>query len=372
MIVAAVRSKEVKVMDETQILIIDDEFAVRYLVERHLVRHHFQVLLARDGASGLQLARENIPDIILLDVNLPDVDGYTICEQLRREPLLREIPIVFLSSYGSPERKQRAFDVGATDYIEKPFIPDEFLSRITAVMQKPNTDTLTIDRPGRITVFYGPKGGVGTTTLAVQFSETIVIHAERPVMLLDLALPLGGIAPLLNLYTQNHIVDLLKLSPEQLSIAKIKQFAQQHHNNLYVIPAPGQFLDSTYLPNPDRMCHILETLTQSGYEVVVDAGSRLTPLMVAVLRRADTIFSITSGQTVANKMLNSFIESVDHLRLSINRIMPVVNEINGHNGSIELCRIPVSHIPHLNERSRTRLWLQENGMRKMLAIAVSP
>ena len=71
-------------MDETKILIIDDEFAVRYLVERHLARHHFKVLLARDGASGLRMAFDHIPDIILLDVNLPDTDGYSVCEKLRQ------------------------------------------------------------------------------------------------------------------------------------------------------------------------------------------------------------------------------------------------------------------------------------------------
>ena len=96
-------------MAETKILIVDDEFAVRYLVERHLAKHDFEVLLARDGNSGMVLAREHTPDIILLDVNLPDTDGYAVCEQLRLEPTLHQTPIVFLSSYGSPERKTARF-----------------------------------------------------------------------------------------------------------------------------------------------------------------------------------------------------------------------------------------------------------------------
>lgn len=356
-------------MDDTKILIIDDEFAVRYLVERHLARHHFEVLLARDGASGLQMAKECIPDIILLDVNLPDTDGYTICEKLRQEPLLQKTPVVFLSSYGSPERKARAFDVGATDYIEKPFVPDEFLSRITAVLQEPQIEEPDMVENGRVSIFYGPKGGVGTTTLAVQFSEAIVIHSERPVMLIDMALPLGGIAPLLNLYTYNNIVGLLKKPPEEITIAHLKQFAQQQHNNLYVLPAPGKFLDNDLSTKPDALCHLLDVVTQAGFEVVIDTGSHLTPLTMGVLRRAETVFVITTGQPVANKMLNGFIESAEKLRLSVNRIMPIVNQIHGHNDRIELFRMPVAQIPRVNEKSRTRLWMQENGIRKMLAIA---
>ena len=150
---------------------------------------------------------------------------------------------------------------------------------------------------GRITVFYGPKGGVGTTTLAVQFSEAIVIHAERPVMLIDLALPLGGIAPLLNLFTYNNIIGLLEKSSDQLTIQFLKEFAQQHHNNLFVLPAPGKFLDTSQAANSGNLCPTLEVMTQAGFEVVIDAGSHLSPLAMGVLRRAETIFAITTGQT---------------------------------------------------------------------------
>jgi DNA-binding response OmpR family regulator len=357
-------------MADTKILIVDDEFAVRYLVERHLAKHDFDVLLARDGESGVQLARDHEPDAILLDVNLPDMDGYMVCEQLRMEPTLHQTPILFMSSYCTPERKQRAFDAGATDYIEKPFVPDEFMSRITAVIQESREAVLDLVENGRITVFYGPKGGVGTTTLAVQFSEATVIHAERPVMLIDLALPLGGIAPLLNLFTYNNIVGLLEKPIEQLTIPFLKEFAQQQHNNLYVLPAPGTFLDTRQAARSENLCPLLEILTQAGIEVIIDAGSHLTPLTMGVLRRAHTIFAITTGHPVANRMLNGFIDSAEQLRLSVNRIMPVINEINGHYDGVELTRMPVSIIPHTNERSRTRLWLQENGIRKMVSIAV--
>ncbi|KAA3657259.1 MAG: hypothetical protein DWQ04_28565, partial [Chloroflexi bacterium] len=137
----------------------------------------------------------------------------------------------------------------------------------------------------------------------------------------------------------------------------------------YVLPAPGKFLDNDLSTKPDALCHLLDVVTQAGFEVVIDTGSHLTPLTMGVLRRAETVFVITTGQPVANKMLNGFIESAEKLRLSVNRIMPIVNQIHGHNDRIELFRMPVAQIPRVNEKSRTRLWMQENGIRKMLAIA---
>lgn len=357
-------------MDAKKILIIDDEFAVRYLVERHLARHHFEVFLARDGESGLKMARQCAPELIVLDINLPDVSGFCLYEQLQQDPMVGDVPIIFLTSMLSAEHKQRAFSLGANDYIEKPFMPDEFLSRITAVLSTSQQSTNTHIKQGHVTVFYGPKGGVGTTTLAVQFSETVVIHSEQPVILLDLAIPLGGIAPLLNLYTQHHILNLLAYPENQLSVSSVQKFAQQHHSNLYVVPAPGQFYDHGQQPDPTRLCALLNLITSAGFEVVIDLGSRLVPLTVAALRRADTIFTITSGQTVSNKMVNAFIKSADYLRLHPNRIMPVVNELHGYNDQIEIDRMPVAKVPHVQERSRTRLWLQENGLRKMLTIAL--
>jgi len=224
---------------------------------------------------------------------------------------------------------------------------------------------------GKLTAFYGPKGGVGTTTLAVQLSEAIAIHEEEKVVLIDLALPLGGIAPLLSLYTHENIVRLLMKSKELLSMELVNEVAQRHRTNLIVITAPGLFVESGPCPEVSKLCQLFSLLLDEGYHIVVDVGSRLNALALATLRKANTVFTVSSGQPVSNRMANAFLESAQTFRLHPNRLLPVLNELHGASSHVALSRLPVAHIAHAGERSRTRLWLKENGIHKMMSIALN-
>ena len=361
-------------MDKKKILIIDDEFAIRYLIERHMSRHGFEMLMAPDGQTGLNMAHEQKPDLIVLDVQLPDLNGFDLCQIFQKEPELAKIPILVFTSRITSEDKYRAFTVGADDFISKPFLPDEFLAHVNAILKKsPKTQMLSPNRAtkrGKLTALYGPKGGVGTTTLAVQLSEAISIHEEGKVALIDLALPLGGIAPMLSLYTQENIVRLLLHPAKRLDMLLVNQFAQQHRTNLIVMTAPGMFVNSHQTPEPDKLRHLYSLLIEDGYHVIVDIGSRMSPLALATLRKADTVFIISSGQSVANRMTNAFLDSAQTFRLQPSRLLPVLNEVHGDSSSVKLCRMPVAHIAHTSERSRTRLWLKENGVHKMMSIAL--
>jgi DNA-binding response OmpR family regulator len=217
---------------------------MRYLVEHQLQRNGFEVILAKDGPGGLQAAQEHKPDLVVLDLMMPGMDGFEVCRKIRQDPLLARVPIIFLTSSVTKEDKLRAFELGADDYLTKPFHADEFLAHVTAVLRR--TGDLSQDKKeelsGRIAALYSPKGGVGTTTLAVQLSETMVLHEGRPIVLIDLDLPLGGIAPMLSLYTDRNVVGLLKYPPEHFNLSFIQGFAQRHRSSLLVIPAPGEFI----------------------------------------------------------------------------------------------------------------------------------
>lgn len=113
------------------ILIIDDNPLNLEVLERFLHGYGFEVLVARDGDSGLEYARNAQPDLILLDVFLPDRDGFETCRQLREEPRTRQIPIIFVTALADDiESKLRGFSLGAVDYIAKPFQEAEVLARI--------------------------------------------------------------------------------------------------------------------------------------------------------------------------------------------------------------------------------------------------
>ena len=115
------------------ILIIEDNMQNMYMLSYLLEKNKYQVLKAYNGFEGLKLARINNPEIILVDIQLPDMDGYTICDQLRNSDLPKNTTIIAVTSYAMEGDKEKAMQVGADGYIEKPINPDTFINQMQEV-----------------------------------------------------------------------------------------------------------------------------------------------------------------------------------------------------------------------------------------------
>jgi two-component system phosphate regulon response regulator PhoB len=118
------------------VLIVEDEVALVTLLRYNLEREGFRVAEAPDGDEALMMAKEETPDLILLDWMLPLTSGLEVCRRLRRAPETRDTPIIMLTARGEETDKVRGLDSGADDYITKPFSPAELLARIKAVMRR--------------------------------------------------------------------------------------------------------------------------------------------------------------------------------------------------------------------------------------------
>jgi two-component system, sensor histidine kinase and response regulator len=112
------------------VLIIDDSPVNLMLLHNVLEKHNFRVLLAEHGEQGYTIAKQNPPDIILLDVIMPGWDGYETCRRIKQDASLANIPILFLSALGDTENKVRALQAGGVDYVSKPFQKEELLARV--------------------------------------------------------------------------------------------------------------------------------------------------------------------------------------------------------------------------------------------------
>ncbi len=112
------------------ILIIEDNEQNLYLMRFLLERHGFVVVAAQDGREGIDLAKELVPTMILLDIQLPSLDGYAVARELRSHVELRALPIVAVTSYAMPGDREKCLAAGATDYIEKPIDPETFVDQI--------------------------------------------------------------------------------------------------------------------------------------------------------------------------------------------------------------------------------------------------
>jgi DNA-binding response OmpR family regulator len=120
----------------TQVLVIDDEAPIRLLCRVNLEAEGMQVLEAADGPSGLDQAREHRPDVVLLDVMMPGLDGWRVAEELLADERTREIPIIFLTARAEFRDRARGLDIGGVDYVTKPFNPLELAPLVEELLQR--------------------------------------------------------------------------------------------------------------------------------------------------------------------------------------------------------------------------------------------
>jgi phosphate regulon transcriptional regulator PhoB len=149
----------------SRVLIVEDEADIRDLLAFHLEREGYQVSTSRTGADALRHVKASPPDLILLDIMLPELDGLEVCRRLRREAATAALPIVMLTAKGDEVDRVLGLELGADDYIVKPFSPKEVVARVRAVLRRARppagaerivTGRLSID-PGRHIVSVGER-----------------------------------------------------------------------------------------------------------------------------------------------------------------------------------------------------------------------
>jgi DNA-binding response OmpR family regulator len=123
-------------MSTAHILIIEDDDLVSRTIERSLSSNDFQISLADNGLEGIKTARKTSPDLVILDVIMPEMDGYEVCRRMREDSQLSDIPILFLTAKIKDEDKVNGFLAGADDYLTKPFNIDELALRVKAILRR--------------------------------------------------------------------------------------------------------------------------------------------------------------------------------------------------------------------------------------------
>lgn len=124
----------------TKVLVIEDDSAIATLVKMNLQKRDYKVEIAPNGTEGLRLAYSWQPELVILDIMMPDMDGWTVCERLRE---LSDVPVIFVTAVGSEAEIVRGLEMGADDYLVKPFSPGELIARIEAILRRRNASVDT-------------------------------------------------------------------------------------------------------------------------------------------------------------------------------------------------------------------------------------
>jgi two-component system KDP operon response regulator KdpE len=174
-------------MKKTRILIVDDELSILKYLRANLEAEGYEVLMAMNGVQALQTLEAELPDLAVLDIMMPEMDGLEVCRRLRE---WSQIPIIMLSARGDESNKVQCLDLGADDYITKPFGKDEFIARIRAVMRRAEaanaTPTLPSVKSGELEIDFSRR------KVTVK-SKEIELTSTEYALLKELALNAGKV-----------------------------------------------------------------------------------------------------------------------------------------------------------------------------------
>ena len=127
---------EVKSQKDTSILVVDDSQTIRHILERYLKAKGYSVLLAESGEKAVRLARESVPDLVLLDIMMPVMDGFEVCEQLKAHPVTQDIPVLFITTLDDVGSHRKAIECGGQGFITKPFCEDLLNAYVEILLEK--------------------------------------------------------------------------------------------------------------------------------------------------------------------------------------------------------------------------------------------
>ncbi len=316
-----------------KILVVDDDPNVQRLLQYTLKQEGYDVVVAGDGAEGFRLWGAEAPDLILLDVMLPKLDGYQVAAKIRSEEgSSGHVPIIMLTAEREVEQKVRGLRAGADDYLIKPFHPAELMARIKSLLARFQPKETLLARPplGRTLAFYGAKGGVGTTTIAINLA--IALHRElgRKVALMDANLQFGDHRVFLDLgLDRKSIVDVV--SAPSIDNELVRQVMVKHDSGIDLLLAPPS-PETADLVHPAHLPLITDQLAGMYDYTLIDVDKRLDDINLSVFEAAEAVYVVMTADLSCLKNVRLILETMEHLGYPAGKVQLVLNRSNAFTG----------------------------------------
>ncbi|MDT8306250.1 MAG: response regulator, partial [Anaerolineae bacterium] len=288
-----------------KILVIDDHPETVRLIELTLRRHGYEVSGAGSGTEGLAVAESEPPDLVLLDVMMPDMDGHTVCRKMREDDKLREVPVIMFSARSQVRDKKEGFDAGANDYLVKPTRPAELISRVEAMLtrrdEQPAAAEMEVQtpvhseepdredghKPPQVIAVMGARGGAGATIVALNLAVSLADQGQ-PTTLVDLDVQQGHIGVLLGADFYQGIDEWLQLPAGELEAA-LPNHLLEYDDRLELLLARPQPAHAPVLAPDVPFATALTILERRQRHLVFDLGRSRGDAVAPLFKRADHI-----------------------------------------------------------------------------------
>jgi len=344
-----------------KILIIDDDVDTLRLVGLMLQRQGYEISAASNGSQGLAKALEERPDLILLDVMMPDMDGYEVARRLRKNPATQTVPILMFTAKTQLDDKVTGFEVGADDYLTKPTHPTELQSHVKALLarsaqkEKDPGEVVTAlhEHHGFVVGVVSARGGLGVTSLASNLAAGIYSRTQADVILAELTPGQGTIGMDFGYQNPKGLTELLQGTVAEITREKVEISLSPHNSGVKLLLASGNPRDMALISQMQNYEALISRLAALARFVILDLGSGLPSFVQKILPMCNQCIVVVEGVS----------STIQHTRLLINDIVDL---------KVDLKNISVVLNNRMRSESQMRLSQVQEKLEHSIAATLTP
>jgi DNA-binding response OmpR family regulator len=325
---------------EKKILIVDDDFDTLHMVGKMLERHGFKILAANNGERALKIAQDDTPDLILLDIMMPGMDGYEVTRRLRKMENTAFIPIIMFTAKAQVDDKLEGFEAGADDYLTKPAHPAELIARVNTILTRPKTSSLEMQgdtapssiENAKVFGILAPKGGMGATTLAINLAICVHNFTNDFVTLAELRPGFGSIGLQLGYRKSDALNNLLKKPNHEITLRDIEKELLTHGSGIQILLASYNPNDSKLLQSNDQIEAVVKLLPCIAANTILDLGVGLTEMNQKIVPKCTHLIVLVEPIHQTIVQTKALIDSLKELGVAERKILPVlINRVRLEN-----------------------------------------
>jgi pilus assembly protein CpaE len=312
-------------MSGERILFVDDEEQIRKLISTYLTRQGYDVVVATDGYEALKSVRSHMPQLVITDVSMPNMNGFELTRRLRADHKTARIPVLMLSARKEADDVLTGYSEGADEYIAKPIEMsvlaakiDVLLKRVTAMAGE------MVKRGGRVILFAHGKGGSGATTLAANAAVALAETKLYRVSVLDLNLEFGNMHMQLDLKPAQTLADIARMETSQIDEVVWSKLREQDRSGVQLISG-SDLPENAELVTVPLVQHTIDHLRQASDYVIVDTPATFTQQVLAAVDASDAIVVVAEPHVASMKATKDWLDVLDKLSYPKERVLLVLN-----------------------------------------------
>ena len=321
-----------------RVLLIDDEQFYFKLIRNALKEADYELDYAKSSSEGLARIPSFEPEMLIVDLKLPGMDGFQILERLRRDPKFSFIPVIVITSKDELSEKLRAFELGADDYLVKPFQPEELVARMGILARRGRAMRIAqkgvaAAKPATVITVHSLRGGLGCSSIVVNLGLAFHKLWGKQTLLMDGVLTAGQVALMLDAKPTATWENLVGVQTENIDDIVVGEMMGSHKSGVRYIASPRYPIAADTFSH-ETLKVFMEEIKRHNEFVIVDTSHDFSDMTIHLLSMSNTILLVMAPELASLRTAMSALEIYDRLGIPLEKVKIALNN-NSSNPAIK-------------------------------------